>query len=408
MRKPRSRPHAIAAHRAALLAGMAALMLATVPPSPAEAMPAYPVVHAGGINAIVGSYLVVLKSDSKADVHASAKALTTRYGATHTYVYRSALQGFAAEMPAARAEELAADPEVAYVEQNHRVHKAGTQVDPAWNLDRIDQRDRPLDHAYTYPTVAANVTAYIIDSGIRISHREFGHRARYGPDFIDADSVSEDCSGHGTHVAGVVGGRTFGVAKAVRLVSVRVLDCAGNGTLAGIVAGVDWVTAHAAKPAVANVSLVGPVSQALDDAVAASVASGITYSVAAGNYAEDACEGSPARTRTAITVGATDGTDTRWAQSNVGSCLDIFAPGTDIEAAFNEDDVVTVPSSGTSAAAPHVAGAAALILARHPRATPAAVQARVLARATRGRVVDAGPASPNRLLRVIGRTTTDR
>jgi subtilisin family serine protease len=345
--------------------------------------------------AVPGSWIVVLKdgTTSAADLGVAPK---------HTY--HSVLSGFSAAMSSAKAKALAADPRVAYVEQNSTVRLNDTQPNATWGLDRIDQRDLPLSKTYTYNTSASNVNAYIIDTGIRTSHSEFGGRASVGTDTVGGGQNGQDCQGHGTHVAGTVGGRTYGVAKSVNLVAVRVLDCDGSGTTAGVIAGVDWVTANARKPAVANMSLGGSASASLDDAVKKSIASGVSYSVAAGNglpvvgLPANACNYSPARVPEAITVGATDSTDRRASFSNYGRCLDLFAPGVDITSAWKDDDTATSTISGTSMAAPHTAGAAALYLSSHPTATPAQVRDALVTGATSGKVVNPMWGSPNKLL----------
>jgi subtilisin family serine protease len=269
-------------------------------------------------------------------------------------------------------------------------------------LDRIDQRTLPLNAAYTYSTTASNVHAYIIDTGIRTTHADFGGRATSGFDSING-GPAEDCNGHGTHVAGTVGGSKYGVAKNVHLVAVRVLDCQGSGTTAQVVAGIDWVTAHAVKPAVANMSLGGSADPVLDNAVRRSISSGVTYAIAAGNgvlglFAQNACTQSPARVSEAITVSATDATDSKPSWANVGTCVDVFAPGINITSDWSTSNTATNTISGTSMATPHVTGAAALYLARHPNARPAEVQAAIVGNATSGVVKSPGFGSPNRLL----------
>jgi subtilisin family serine protease len=277
-----------------------------------------------------------------------------------------------------------------------------TQTPATWGLDRIDQRNLPLSNSYTYPTGASNVTAYIIDTGMRLTHSQFSGRAVSGYDAVDGGSA-DDCNGHGTHVAGTVGSTTYGVAKLVRLVAVRVLDCSGSGTTSGVVAGIDWVTAHhmAGRPAVANMSLGGGVSSALDTAVANSIADGITYAVAAGNSNANACNSSPSRVAAAITVGATTNADARASYSNYGTCLDLFAPGSSVTSAWFTSDTATNTISGTSMAAPHAAGAAALYLAANPTATPSAVRDALVNAATTGIVTNPGTGSPNRLLYTV-------
>ena len=336
------------------------------------------VLGAGAKGVIPDSYIVVLKDSAvKASaVQTSAATLTKRYGGTVTRTYKSGLRGFAAHMSAAQAQKLAASPDVKYVQQNHRVSKSDTtQLNvPSWGLDRLDQIFAPLNKRYTYPNTASNVHAYVIDTGIRISHSEFGGRASYGFDFIDNDAVADDCNGHGTHVSGTIGGTNYGVAKQVQLVGVRVLGCDGSGTTDQVVAGIDWVTANAVKPAVANMSLGGDADQALDDAVNASINSGVSYSVAAGNDSDDACNYSPARVPNAITVGASDELDFLTSFSNTGTCVDIDAPGNAIPSAWNTNDTATNTISGTSMASPHVAGAAAIALSANPTWTPTQVR----------------------------------
>jgi subtilisin family serine protease len=266
-----------------------------------------------------------------------------------------------------------------------------------WGLDRIDQRSLPLSATYA-PTSAAGVTVYVLDTGIRTTHSEFGGRARDGYDFVDQDKIANDCSGHGTHVASTIGGATYGVAKDVTLVGVRVLDCKGSGSYQGIIAGIDWVARQTARPAVANLSLGGTTSKALDDAVDRAVAAGVTVVVAAGNDNKDACKQSPARTPSAITVGATDRNDTRWSSSNFGSCVDIFAPGVRIEGASYASATAVKTMSGTSMASPHVAGAAARVLAAHPGYTPAQVRDALLGQAGTGSIGNPGKGSPNKIL----------
>ncbi|MGW7521275.1 S8 family peptidase [Streptomyces sp. NPDC054796] len=356
--------------------------------------------------AISGSWIAVLKdgSASKAATKATARDLAAEQDARITEVYGSTIKGFAAKMSKAEAAELAADPRVAYVEQDAEVKLNDTQSNATWGIDRIDQRDLPLSTTYTYNTTASNVTAYIIDTGIRTSHSEFsGGRATVGTDTIGDGQNGQDCQGHGTHVAGTVGGKTYGVAKAAKLVAVRVLNCSGSGSTSGVIAGVDWVTANATKPAVANMSLGGGSNTSLDNAVKRSIAAGITYAIAAGNgnaigTPQNACNYSPARVPEALTVGATDSSDRRASWSNYGTCLDLFAPGVSITSAWRTSDTATNTISGTSMATPHTAGVAALYLATHPTATPAQVSTAITSGATPNKVIDPRTGSPNRLL----------
>lgn len=345
--------------------------------------------------AVHNSWIVVLKDGSTA----SAADL----GVTPKHTYRSALTGFSASMSQAKAAELSSDPRVAYVEQNATVRLNDTQPNATWGIDRIDQRNLPLSKTYTYKTSASNVNAYIIDTGIRTSHSEFGGRASVGTDTVGGGQNGQDCQGHGTHVAGTVGGKTYGVAKSVNLIAVRVLDCLGSGTTAGVIAGVDWVTANAKKPAVANMSLGGGANTSLDNAVKKSIASGVSYAIAAGNgnilgWPQNACNFSPARVPEAITVGATDSSDRRASFSNTGTCLDLFAPGVNVTSSWKDSDTATNTISGTSMATPHTAGVAALYLSSHPTATPAQVRDAVVNNATAGKVQDPRTGSPNKLL----------
>jgi subtilisin family serine protease len=316
------------------------------------------------------------------------------------YTYTAALHGFAGTMSAQAARKLAADPAVAYVQQNRTVHIATDQPNPpSWGQDRVDQRDLPLNNNYSYSTTASNVTAYVIDTGIRTTHQEFGGRATWGTN-TTGDGNNTDCNGHGTHVSGTIGGATYGLAKAVHLVAVKVLNCAGSGSFAGVAAGIDWVTQnHASGPAVANMSLGAQGSDAAtENAVRNSIADGVVYGIAAGNSNADACNFTPARVAEAITVNASTISDARASFSNFGSCTDIFAPGQDITSSWNTNDTASNTISGTSMATPHVVGAAALYLADHPTATPADVQAAMKANATPNKIGNPGTGSPNLLL----------
>jgi subtilisin family serine protease len=296
------------------------------------------------------------------------------------------------------AKELAAEDGVSFVEQNAVVSIEATQSPATWGIDRIDQRNRPLSNSYTYNYTGRGVHAYIIDTGINATHSEFAGSMGNGYDFVSNDSTPQDGNGHGTHVAGTVGGTVYGVAKDVTLHGVRVLDNRGSGTTAGVINGINWVRTNAIKPAVANMSLGGGYSAALNNAVAAAVSSGVTFAVAAGNENTNACNRSPASTASAITVGATTSTDARASYSNYGSCLDVFAPGSSITSAWRTGNTSTNTISGTSMATPHVAGAVALYLQANPNASTSAVSSWVTANATTGLVTGAGSGSPNRLL----------
>lgn len=293
---------------------------------------------------------------------------------------------------------------MASVVQDTRVTLERTQKNPpSWGLDRVDQPKLPLDRSYTSPESAgAGTTVYVIDTGIRISHKDFGGRATYGWDFVGGDGSAGDGNGHGTHVAATVAGTRYGVAKQAKVVAVRVLDNNGSGTTAQVIAGIDWVTKNARKPAVANLSLGGSHSAQLDAAVRTSIASGVTYTVAAGNDGLPAGLYSPADVPQAITVGATDTKDTRAGFSNYGSALDLFAPGVSITSAGITSDTARATYSGTSMATPHAAGTAALYLAGHPKATPAQVGKALAKMAASGKVSGRGAGSPDKLLQVPG------
>ncbi|HEX6967428.1 MAG TPA: S8 family peptidase [Micromonosporaceae bacterium] len=385
------------ARNAAAIAITAALA-ATLTAAPAHAAEGT-ILGADSAHRVAGSFIVVLKP--AASVESVARGLTNRHGGKIKHIYTSALRGFAIEADERSARRLAADSAVAYVEADQTVHATGTQPNPpSWGLDRIDQRNLPLDSSYTYPNTASNVRAYIIDTGIRTTHTDFGGRASWGTN-TTGDGNNTDCNGHGTHVASTTGGSSYGVAKQAQLIAVKVLNCQGSGTISGVIAGVDWVTNNAVKPAVANMSLGGGASSTLDNAVANSIASGITYAVAAGNDNANACNYSPARTATAITVGATTSSDARASFSNYGTCLDIFAPGSSITAAWNSSDTATNTISGTSMASPHAAGAAALVLSANPSWSPQQVRDYLVNNATDGVVTNPGSGSPNKLLYVV-------
>jgi subtilisin family serine protease len=366
--------------------------------------------NSAAARAAQGRYIVVFKrgvakkgvtGQGAGDV---AAALNRKHGGSIDHTYQHALNGAAMRLTPEAAAALRADSRVAYVEPDGVVTINDTQTSATWGLDRADQRQLPLNQTYDYPTNAGEgVHAYVIDTGIYGAHTEFAKsdgtsRVIPGYDFVDNDSDPTDCNGHGTHVSGTIGGTTYGLAKKVTLHSVRVLDCGGSGTYAGVIAGIDWVTANHQSPAVANMSLGGGFSQAVNDAVTASVASGVTYAIAAGNSSADACSYSPASTPNAITVGATNSSDARSSFSNYGKCVDIFAPGESITSSWIGGTTATNTISGTSMASPHVAGSAVLWLGLHPTATPADVSSALLMRGSPNLVSNPGTGSPNVLL----------
>jgi subtilisin family serine protease len=353
---------------------------------------------------------IVTLWDSVANPAAVAAEHAARLGGSVDFVYEHALKGFAITARGAGIGELARDGRVAGIEPDGEARAYGVvQNGATWGLDRIDQRNLPLSGTFAYNSTGAGVTAYIIDTGIRLSHQEFGGRASTGYDGITP--AADDCNGHGTHVAGTVGGATYGVAKAVTLVAVRVLDCTGTGATSGVIAGIDWVTGNhllLKTPAVANMSLGGSKSAALDSAVSRSIASGVSYAVAAGNgllglgldlalLAQNACNSSPSGVPEAMTVSATNRTDAKAAWANYGSCVDWFAPGIDITSAWNTNDTATSTASGTSMSAPHTAGVAAQYLQGNTTATPAMVTAALYAATTKDKVTSARSANDHLL-----------
>lgn len=376
------------------LVGLAAIAatLAVVPAVPATAAPAAEP-SAG--------YIVVLRDAevSAAGVDGRAHSLAARFGGRVEHVYQSALRGFSVRLSQTQARILARDSAVSYVVPDTPVRALGEQPNPpSWGLDRIDQRSLPLDRRYRFVTEAANVHAYLIDTGVRGTHEDFAGRVSGGVDLVDNDGDPNDGNGHGTFIAGIVGGTDFGVAKKIRIVPVRVLNNSGSGTTAGVIAGVDWVTRNARRPAVANMSLGGSANVALDDAVRRSIASGVTYGVAAGSSASDAGSFSPARVAEALTTAATKIDDCVHSASNFGPLIDMYAPGVGITGPWATSDVATITISGTSFSTPHVVGGAGLFLADHPGATPAQVAAALIARSTKGKLCNVPPNTANRLL----------
>jgi subtilisin family serine protease len=340
--------------------------------------------------AIQGRYIVVFKKGERAVGQLKLQSIEG------LRAMKTLEQGFVAAMSESNLDELRRDPRVAYIEADQKVRLSATQNNAPWNLDRIDQRNRPLNASYTYSANGSGVNVYVVDSGIRTSHTEFGGRARVAFDATGGNG--QDCNGHGTHVAGIVGGTTYGVAKGAKLHGVRVLDCGGSGTLSGVLAGIEWITKNHQKPAVANVSLEVLDSTALDEAVRNSIAAGVTYTVAAGNSGVGNCINSPARVGEAITVGSTGQDDSRSYYSNFGTCLDLFAPGEGILSSFATSDSATFSMSGTSMSAPMAAGAAALYLQNNSAASPANVHGALVGTATSNSVANPGNNTANKLL----------
>lgn len=367
---------------------------------------------------IQGQYIVVLKREfvrapgevsRNPDVTTMAADMANTYGLRVDMAFEHALQGFVANVSEKQLDKLLSDHRVEFIEEDGIVHASATQSSATWGLDRSDQRDLPLNTTYVYDTTASNVRAYILDTGILANHVDFGGRVGSGYTAISDGRGSSDCNGHGTHVAGTVGGSTWGVAKGVTLIPVRVLGCNGSGTNSGVIAGIDWVAANHVKPAVANMSLGGGASSATDTAVTNLVNAGVFTAVAAGNDNANACNYSPARAAAAFTVGSTTNTDARSSFSNFGTCLDIFAPGSSITSAWFTSSTATNTISGTSMASPHVAGVGAIFLANNPTATPSAVGTALINNSTPNKVTGAQTGSPNRLLysRFGGTTPVD-
>ncbi|MEU0302508.1 S8 family peptidase [Streptomyces sp. NPDC006175] len=381
------------------VAAAAGVTLLTTPFAGAATAPATGTVYgADAATAVSGSYIVML--DQKADKAGLAK----EYGGTLQRNYKSAINGFSASgLSETEAERLAADPAVSKVVQNKKFHIDATQENPpSWGLDRIDQAETAGDSAYTYPDAGGgDVTAYVIDTGVRVTHNDFEGRATSGFDAVDNDDDADDGNGHGTHVAGTIAGASHGVAKKAKIVAVRVLDDAGSGTTEQVVAGIDWVTANHEGPSVANMSLGGSADPALDAAVQKAIASGVTFAVAAGNESSDAGEGSPSRVPEAITVASSTVDDEQSSFSNFGSVVDIYAPGSDITSDWNDSDDGTNTISGTSMATPHVVGAAAVYLGGHPDATPEEVATALTDGATPDAISNATEGTANKLLKIV-------
>ncbi|MEO6057512.1 MAG: S8 family serine peptidase [Gemmatimonadales bacterium] len=365
--------------------------------------PGAPVAASKAAQPLPGQYIVVFRPDV-ADVRGEAGRLAAKHGGRLTHVYTSALKGMALRLPDAAVAALRANPTVAYVEQDQVVHAIATETNATWGLDRVDQRALPLSTTYVYNADGTGVKVYIIDTGIRLDHADFGTRAQTGFDAVTSGGRAADCNGHGTHVAGTVGGATYGIAKNAGLYAVRVLDCGGSGSWSQVIAGIDWVTAnHGSATAVANMSLGGGKSDAVNTAVENSIASGVVYAVAAGNgnifgIPQDACNNSPASAPSALTTGATTKTDGSASFSNYGTCVDILAPGVDVTSDWYTSTTATNTISGTSMATPHVAGAAAAYLSTNPSSTPAQVATALTGNATLNAISGVSNGTPNRLL----------
>lgn len=364
--------------------------------------------------AIEGKYIVVFKTPSVLNIQSSdaiadfantqSASLSNLYNVDIAQEFGGVLNGVVVNASAQKIQQMLTNPNIEYIEQdqlmsvNPLAQTNANQPNAIWGLDRIDQQSLPLDSNYYYDFDGSGVTAYVIDTGVRISHNEFGNRASHGYDFIDNDADATDCNGHGTHVAGTIGGSAYGVAKNVNIVGVRVLGCNGSGSNSGVIAGINWVKNNASGPSVANMSLGGGASQATDDAVNNAVAAGVSFIVAAGNDNRNACNYSPARAANAITVGSTTSNDSRSSFSNYGNCLDIYAPGSSIKSAWYNSNTATNTISGTSMAAPHVAGAVALFLDETPSLSPSQIDTKLSQRSTKNTVSDAKSGSPNELL----------
>jgi subtilisin family serine protease len=363
----------------------------TTPTAPLKQGPEQaPLIRASAGNGVDGQYIVVLKDEVQATAEKS-KAKAERKGGKLMHAYAAVLNGFAAELSEEALADMRLDPDVAYIEQDQVYSVDATQTGATWGIDRIDQRNRPLSGTYTYTSTGAGVRAYIIDTGIRPTHSQFGTRAQtvYG---------SNDCHGHGTHVAGTVGGSTYGVAKGVLLRGVRVLGCSGSGSTSGIIAGIDWVRLNHIKPAVANMSIGGGFSSSLNTATNNLASAGVFVAVAAGNSNANACNYSPASATNATTVMSSTSTDAKSSFSNWGSCAHLYAPGSSITSAWHTSNTATNTISGTSMASPHVAGVAALYKATFGDASYSTIRSWLINNSTSGVITGNPTGTANRLL----------
>ncbi|MFJ6750109.1 MULTISPECIES: S8 family serine peptidase [unclassified Streptomyces] len=397
--KRSSKKRLITAITAAVAAtGIAAVTAVTAGASPAAEGKIYGAEAKGAVN---GSYIVMLNKSVRTTASGD---LASKYGGKVKRNYSSALDGFSATgLSEDEAKQLAADPAVDKVVQNKKFHIDATQDNPpSWGLDRIDQADTAGDKKYKYPDSAGEgVTAYVIDTGVRTTHKDFEGRASSGFDAVDGDDDANDGNGHGTHVAGTIAGKAHGVAKKAKIVAVRVLDDQGSGTTEQVVAGIDWVTKNHKGPSVANMSLGGGADEALDAAVKKAIDAGVTFAVAAGNESSDAGQGSPSRVKEAITVASSTDKDEQSDFSNFGKVVDLYAPGSDITSDWNESDDATNTISGTSMATPHVVGAAAVYLSGHKDAKPDAVSKALTDGATADKITNPSEGTPNKLLKVV-------
>ena len=383
---------------AALVVALLAVTACADDPSAPVAAPGKVVLAKVQADAIDGDYIVVLRADAAGDVDTKVKEKVARHGGKLKATYREVLAGYAATLSDEELASVAADPDVAYVEQDQVMTASATQSGATWGLDRIDQRSRPLSGTYTYTATASTVRAYIIDTGIYTSHSQFGGRASNVYDALGGNG--QDCNGHGTHVAGTVGSATYGVAKSVMLRGVRVLNCSGSGSTSGIISAIDWLRTNHVKPAVANMSLGGGYSSSLNTAVNNLAAAGVFIAVAAGNENQNACNVSPASAANATTVAASTSSDAKASYSNWGSCVDLYAPGSSITSTWLNGGTNTI--SGTSMASPHVAGVAALYKATYGDASYSTIRSWLTTNATASVITGNVTGTPNRLLYKAG------